>query len=103
MMATKTDAVPRSGWATTISSGHGHQPEGADEAREGEVLAPIAGHVGGQHEDERDLGELRRLQLERPMTNHARAPLRARARTVTASSSAVVTAKKNSAHSRRRR
>ena len=37
------------------------------------------------------------------MTNQARAPLRARARMVTASSSAVVAAKKNSAHSRSRR
>ncbi len=46
--------------------GDGHEPEGADETGEGQVLTAVAGHVGRQHQDEGDLGQLRRLQLERP-------------------------------------
>ena len=64
-MATITEAVPRSGWARVSAHRDGGDDQGDHEPVERQAVGPLAAaEVRGQDQDQRDLGELRRLELE---------------------------------------
>ena len=66
VMATNTSAVPRSGCSMISPSGTPATPRHDDQPAERRARSLKCGDSDGQRDDQRELGELRRLELERP-------------------------------------
>ena len=55
VMATNTDAVPRSGWAITMITGRAISPRARTKPGKGSSSPRSRGHERSQHEDEETL------------------------------------------------
>ena len=65
MTATDTRVVPRSGWSSTRNMGSAAEPSSMRHPGGVEVAAELRGQPG-EPDDQAQLGQLRRLELERP-------------------------------------
>jgi hypothetical protein len=100
VMATNTDAVPRSGWAITMITGRAIRPRARTKPGKGSSSPRSVATNAASTRIRVTLASSDGWSWKGPMTNQARVPLRDRARIVTAMSRIVVTPKKNRAQSR---
>ena len=103
VMATNTDAVPRSGWAITISTGRAMSPRARTKPGNGRSSPRSLATTAASTRMSVTLASSDGCNWNGPITNQARMPLRDRARMVTATNRMVVAPKKNRAQSRSRR